>query len=453
MINRKTALTTALLLLFAAAPALAQQHGTTSGSGEGSGAAATKAAPKLLYRDITIQYVRPQDARGINVFEPPKDDDTPFNGLKLEFGAAFTQQFQALDHSNTAAPNIIDGVDLNRLVDLGPGFNLATANLYLNAQLAPGVRVALESYMSSRHHAEFWVKGGYLQIDASPIEMELLENLMRYVTLKAGHFEINYGDAHFRRTDNGNAFFNPFVGNLIMDAFATEIGAEVYFRKDALLAMVGITNGEIRGAVTDPDSRAPSFIGKLGFDQQFDDRLRVRMTGSLYTTEKSQNNTLYAGDRAGSRYYNVMDNALGTDFRNGRINPGLSDKVTAWQLNPFVKLGGLELFGVYEKAAGRSAAEAENRTWNQYAGDIVYRFLANENAYVGARYNVVEGHLAGVANKVGIDRVQVGAGWFVTPTVLLKGEYVRQTYNDFPANDIRNGGKFDGFIIEGVVSF
>src|SRR5690606_19972196 len=170
MINRKTALTTALLLLFAAAPALAQQHGTTSGSGEGSGAAATKAAPKLLYRDITIQYVRPQDARGINVFEPPKDDDTPFNGLKLEFGAAFTQQFQALDHSNTAAPNIIDGVDLNRLVDLGPGFNLATANLYLNAQLAPGVRVALESYMSSRHHAEFWVKGGYLQIDASPIE-------------------------------------------------------------------------------------------------------------------------------------------------------------------------------------------------------------------------------------------------------------------------------------------
>ena len=39
--------------------------------------------------------------------------------------------------------------------------------------------------------------------------------------------EINYGDAHFRRSDNGNAIYNPFVGNYIMDAFTTEIGGEV----------------------------------------------------------------------------------------------------------------------------------------------------------------------------------------------------------------------------------
>jgi hypothetical protein len=30
---------------------------------------------------------------------------------------------------------------------------------------------------------------------------------------------------------------------------------------------------------------------------------------------------------------------------------------------------------------------------------------------------------------------------------------VRQTYENFPTSDIRNGGKFQGFMIEGVVAF
>src|SRR5690606_3233935 len=153
-------------------------------------------------------------------------------------------------HSNTAAPRIVDGVDQNQLADIGPGFNLATANLYLNAQLAPGIRVALEGYMSSRHHSEFWVKGGYLQVDESPIDVPALHALMKYLTLKVGHFEINYGDAHFRRTDNGNALFNPFVGHLIMDAFATEIGGAVYVRTGPWLAMLGVRTGESKGAGT-----------------------------------------------------------------------------------------------------------------------------------------------------------------------------------------------------------
>jgi hypothetical protein len=54
---------------------------------------------------------------------------------------------------------------------------------------------------------------------------------------------------------------------------------------------------------------------------------------------------------------------------------------------------------------------------------------------------------------VSVDRWQMGGGWFVTPSILLKGEYVTQKYNDFPTADIRHGGKFNGFMIEGVVAF
>ena len=46
-----------------------------------------------------------------------------------------------------------------------------------------------------------------------------------------------------------------------------------------------------------------------------------------------------------------------------------------------------------------------------------------------------------------------GGGWFLTPNLEAKGEYVQQKYDDFPANDIRHGGKFDGAMFEAVVSF
>lgn len=58
-----------------------------------------------------------------------------------------------------------------------------------------------------------------------------------------------------------------------------------------------------------------------------------------------------------------------------------------------------------------------------------------------------------MANKVSSDRFNVGAGWFLTPNVLMKGEWVSQKFNDFPTTDIRSGGKFKGFVVEGVVGF
>jgi len=46
-----------------------------------------------------------------------------------------------------------------------------------------------------------------------------------------------------------------------------------------------------------------------------------------------------------------------------------------------------------------------------------------------------------------------GLGWFITPTVQLRGEHVDQKFNDFPSTDIRNGGKFHGFMVTGAVAF
>ena len=426
----------------------------TSTDTVGAPAAQKKAS---LVRPITIQNLRPVDQRGINMFETPKERGVPFNGFKLDFGAAFTQQYQGLSHESGAVLDPDgDGVSQNQLMSIGQGFNLATANLYVNAQLAPGIRVALTSYLSSRHHEETWVKDGYLLIDGSPIDHPALNKVMEYVTIRAGHFELNYGDAHFRRTDNGNAMYNPFVGNLIMDAMTTEIGGEVYVRANGFLGMVGITDGVNKGEVTNPQKRRPGYYGKLGVDRQLSEDVRVRLTGSTYQVSKTPSATLFSGDRAGSRYYMVLENTTATtkgNFTSGNLNPSFGNKLIAWQINPFVQVRGLELFGVIERAEGKKLAETENRVWNQYAVDAVYRFLPQDRAYVGARYNTVEGELEGLTQKVGADRTALAAGWFITPSVLMKAEWVTQKYNDFPSTDIRNGGKFDGFVVEGVVAF
>jgi hypothetical protein len=280
--------------------------------------------------------------------------------------------------------------------------------------------------------------------------------LMQVVTIKVGHMEINYGDAHFRRSDNGNALYNPFVGNYIMDAFTTEIGGEVYLKTRGLIAMASVTGGEIRGTVLTPEKRGPAFIGKLGFDRQMNKNLRVRLTGSLYKTDRAMSNTLYGGDRAGSRYYYVLENTVATDAAqkdSGLINPGFKNKVDAIQVNPFVKFRGLEVFGVIERAEGRATTEANSRTWNQNAVDVVYRFLDDEKLFVGARFNKAKGELVGLTDKVGADRWQVGGGWFILPGLLAKAEYVNQKYFGYPPNNIKNGGKFQGLMLEGVVAF
>ncbi len=457
---------TLMALIALGTPARAQETGTTPDTPKPLSAvtpdktADEKAAEEAEAswkkgRPQRIQYTRPLDQRGINVFETTKDPGVEFTGFKMDFGAAFTSQVQNLSHRNTAAPSMVGGVDANQLQSIGFGFNNSTANAVLHAQLAPGIRVQLTSYLSARHHNETWVKDGYIQIDQSPIDLAPLKMLFEIATVRIGHMEINYGDAHFRRSDNGNTVYNPFVGNYIMDAFTTEIGGEAYLKTGPVIAMAAVMGGEIRGTVLTPGQRGPAYVGKLGFDRQINDDLRVRLTGSMYTTKRAMSNTLYGGDRAGSRYYWVMENTAATEngnFTSGLINPGFRNKVQAMQINPFVKFRGAELFGIVERAEGQASTELSERVWKQYAVDAVYRFLPDDAAFFGVRFNRAAGDMTGMPG-VGADRWQIGGGWFVLPGLLAKAEYVDQKFLGYPAANVRNGGRFKGFMLEGVVGF
>lgn len=395
------------------------------------------------------------DQCGINQFEAPKDTVSTFNEVHVRIGGASTIQFQALDHETTGTPVNTEGDPIS-LIEIGDNFNLPTANLDLDVHLYDGVRMHLRTYLSSRHHNDPYVKGGYIQIDKLDFISEgFMEPLMKNLRIKIGHMEINYGDAHFRRTDNAQAIYNPFVGNLIMDSFTTEVGAEIYYFKNGIIAMGGLTNGKLNQGVNNPDTTDPSIIAKLGYDKQITEDLRFRLTGSLYKTNKTASAYLYRGDRAGSRYFLVMEAegaSASSNFTSGRFSPDFRNKLSSFMVNPFIKYSGLEFFGTYERTTGKSSNETDTRSFNQYAGELVYRFGNNENVYLGGRYNLVDGEMADGSN-IDISRFNLAAGWFMTKNILAKLEYVSQEYDGFAANDLNNGGKFNGVMVEAIISF
>ena len=427
----------------------------------------------------SMQFFRPYDERGLHMFETGKADTIPFNKLHVQVGGSFEQTFQMLRDQNTAEPLTKTGFtgNVNSLIPLANGFNLAMANMNIDAQLSDGIRVNLTVYLSSRHHEDVWVKGGYIQFDKLLfLKSDVVNNIMKHMTIKIGQFDADYGDQHFRRSDGGSTLYNPFVENYIMDEFATEIGAEFYYyHKSGLFAMGGISNGELNPTVVAPtkmDSTTglvnhydPAFHVKLGFDKQFTPDLRFRLTGSYYTVQSANNSTLFGGDRTGSHYFYVMSNqnvANGTTLNNavdynafsGRFNPGFTQQVNTFMINPFVKYKGLELFATYENARGRSITEKTTRQATQYAADLIYRFPAkSENFWIGVRYNTVTSAVQGLSQNITINREVASAGWFLTKNIMLKLEYVNQVYQNYPGQNILNGGKFSGTLFEAAIAF
>jgi len=313
-----------------------------------------------------------------------------------------------------------------------------------------------------------------------------LDNIMKFTSIKVGQMDVNYGDAHFRRSDGGNAIYNPFMENYIMDEFATEIGAEADVNYKGLIGVAGITNGNLNPSLAYIDTTQiatkysnglhnPSFLLKLGFDKQVNEKFRARLTGSVYTTAGSLSNTLFGGDRTGSNYSAIMYNAAPgtTTAFGGRFNPNLTDKLTTFMGNLFLKYNlsdgvSVESFTTLESAKGRKPSEKLERNANQFASDLVLRFGKAQNFFVGARYNTVSADIAAAtgaatsttalmavpAYKLGINRLAISGGWYVTKNIMAKVEYANQKFSNVPnVNYILNGYEFHGLSAEAVISF
>ena len=227
------------------------------------------------------------------------------------------------------------------------------------------------------------------------------------------------------------------------------------WRRRNWLVMAGFTGGAPDGQVTSPGNHSLAYLAKVGYDTTTPRGTRLRLTGSMYTVGQATANALYSGDRAGSHYFDVMENTASTERANawsGNVQPGFTHHVTAFVLNPLVKYADLELFGNFETATGGATAGGPDRTWRQQSVDAVYRVL-DDFAYVAARYNTAAGTIVGAPRDVEVHRVQLGMGLFITRNFLAKLELVRQTHQGYPGDHILNGGRFSGVMLEGAVKF
>jgi hypothetical protein len=381
-----------------------------------------------------------------------KGDD--FEKLNVRLGADFAMQYQILSHHADSA-----------LIPLGTGFNLPTANMVIESLLAPGIKVNLTTYLSSRHHNEAWVKGGYLIIDELPfIKSEAVDKLMDYLTLRVGDMDVNFGDAHFRRSDNGNVSSNPFVGNYVLDAFSTQIAAELMFRSNGWLLMGAVSTGSLKPALTGYSAstgyteydtpKELAFYWKGGYDKQVTEDWRVRLTLSGYHSPNHHFGSLYNGDRTGSRYYLIMNRVTNSandvditkNHTSGTWGPGFTDRNNAFMLNLFSKYKGFEFFGTLEGMNGTTVAGSPV-SMSQYAAEGIYRFGGDEQFYGGLRYN-----RAWNKDEQAINRFQAAAGWNIIESILLKLEYVNQKYTGFNTLYGADAG-FNGVMVEAAISF
>lgn len=464
---------------------------------------------QVSFGNMQNQISRGKD--GINVFDVQKDN-REFKGLSIDLGGAFNMDFQAINSFNnqpassttsTTAGNVTTTRTITgyRLMNTENNFTLPAADMYISAQLFDGVRVNLDVYLASRHHNDTYVKGGYLQIDKLDfIKKDFLADVMKYATIKIGQMENNFGDAHFRSSDNGNTIRNAFVGNNIMNAFTTEMGMEVYYNRNGWVSMLGVTNGNLNQSNEEvfypagPNANtthSPSILAKFGYDKQLNPDLRVRLTGSYYHNANLGNANIYSANRSGFGYWGILNNiaynntitktdadgnVISTTSTNvptsfsktstpeATFNPNFKNWATTYMINPFVKYKGLEFFGTIELASGGDKAGTDDkRTANQYASELVYRFGKTEQFYLGGKYNTVSGKLSNAdANKVTVNRVEASAGWFMTKNILAKLNYVNQNYKNYSqfagnpdTGNFNNfyGGKFNGLVFEAVIAF
>ena len=175
--------------------------------------------------------------------------------LQLSLGVHTVGTVQALSHDNAFDRSG------DPLGDLEPGFQTAWGNLEVLGTFGEEDEIELffDLYIASRPHpSETYGHEGYLLIRGVPESLKRLQKLDRIfdaVSLKVGHFEIDFGDHRFRRSDNADAQNNPLIGNFVIDPEMVEVGAEIFSKPGLFNWLIGVSSGTNTEDFT--DGRAP----------------------------------------------------------------------------------------------------------------------------------------------------------------------------------------------------
>lgn len=389
-------------------------------------------------------------AKIVQTFEPAKDTSA-FTAPVIGWNADLTFNYQGLSHE-------YDLFGKTGEAPLQAGLSLPTANFDITAKVLSGFNVRLETMFSSHHHNETYVKGGYATIDNLDfIDPGFGSSFMKNATLKVGVDDINFGDDHYRRSDNADVMRNPFIHNMGVEAYMQAPHLEVLYRLPPnTFALLGITNGQVNpdDVLEKQGSNRPGVYGKIGYDAQLNDALRLRVSESVYYVKgTNKGSSLFSGDKAGTVSRKIFDDGTDGDFGSlWNAMSGFSD-LTLSHTNLFLKYNDTEFYAMYEMGDGANITGADMKL-NHYAVDLVQRF-ANDKFFAAARYENAVVKYADPSNDLGdakLTQYQLGLGWFLSKNAVAKLEYINQKREN---NSAFVGGtaEFKGYMISTALSF
>ncbi|MDX1808748.1 MAG: hypothetical protein R3331_04370 [Sulfurospirillaceae bacterium] len=377
-------------------------------------------------------------------FEAPKDTST-FKKVEVNIDFGLTFNYQGLTQNYTPTTGTA--------LDLQSGFILPTADLDVRAKVMSGFNVYLKTMLSSHHHNDTYVQGGYATIDNLDfITPGFGSAFMDNATIKMGVYMPDIGDDHFSRTSNAQVFDNPFITNPAAELYLDAPFAEVLYRMPAInmFGLVGYTTGQVNptDVTKSAGSAAPMFYGKVGYDKQLNESLRTRVTESLVYVNNTNKHNLFHGDKAGTVAADIfgVTNGFGSEWNP---LPDFADLVVS-MTNVFVKYNKTELSGMYQYANGATNTGVSLK-FNHYTLSAVQRFGMNDRFYAAIRYENGKVKRSDDTTNDKLTQTELALGWFLSKNAMAKVEYIDQKRENF--SSFIGNAKFSGYMVQAALRF
>ncbi len=389
--------------------------------------------------------------------------------IDLYMGLDTLGRVQAIVQDNVKDTVGADGISSRRLRS---GFQTAYGNMSFLADFNKQMELYFDIFLADKPHQDR-LQGdeGYMLIRELPGpvgDIPLVKMVFEKINVKAGQFETDFGDSHYRRSNNAAVQRNALVGNPIIDPRATEVGMEIYTDEGALPFPVGAMAGFGSGTDTGDFKKGHQYSlrGKLWGNPME----KLRTSASVYQVDHSGNSSsftnLFRANRSGGTFAGLFDDGTSP----GDITPGQGKRVFAsqfdatWEGNPVELYGNIGWF--QDTDTNGITVGTPTESWLYYTGEAIYRFTPR--LYAAARYSGASaGQLVSSASNTGsvqsdgmAHRIEVGGGYWLAKTLLLKAEYVYQIYKGFSSSGSQVSGvdawrdpSFNGVITEVSFSF
>lgn len=267
---------------------------------------------------------------------------------------------------------------------------------------------------------------------------------------------------------------NPLIGNSPIDLVTAESGIQTLWSQKISNSVITQVNADIGISVPTffedyANDRGYNIFGRGSFNTNFGLDLGIGWFASDLGDQVSnrafteiQTAGLIQGD--GDNYNFAASGANSRDTHAGLL-PGLNANIL--QINAQYKVNDNTLFRAWAGTAkddysfvdnnGAQTVASQAVDYQQIESKIQYyaleatHYLSPNKFYLASRYSSIANASDNISGDKDLNRVQLGAGWWVTDNTLFKAEYVKQTEGAASAGQI--GSDWSGFTAEISVAF